>query len=106
MANRLLYIPAKKNGGILYNWDAIIDARDMAPEGFHVADEEDWANLLGYIVNNAGGALKGFQGWTPPNTGAVNSVAFNCVPSGKRNADGSFVGRKTESYHWIKNINT
>jgi uncharacterized protein (TIGR02145 family) len=107
MGNRILYLPAK-GYGILYNWYAIIDTSEIAPSGFHVANESDWASLLGYLggLSGSGGSLKAFSNWEAPNTGASNSQGFNCTPSGKRNPDGSFEGKKTMSYHWIKNINT
>ena len=50
-------IPAL-NTSVLYNWDAIVDVRDIAPTGFNIATEEDWADLLGYVGGMADGGGK------------------------------------------------
>ena len=51
--------------GKLYNWYAINDPRGLAPEGWHIAANEDWRalvkNLLGIDV--AGTKLKSAADW-------------------------------------------
>lgn len=93
-ANYLVY-------GNLYNWFAVTDPRGLAPEGWHVATDEDWNELeihLGMNVyekektgyrgesENTGGKLKikGISLWEAPNTGALNSVYFSALPAGNR----------------------
>ena len=61
--------------GKLYNWYAVNSGK-LAPKGWHVATEKDWAEL-----GRGGGALKATTGWNSPNTGADNSAAF-ALPGG------------------------
>jgi uncharacterized protein (TIGR02145 family) len=42
----------EKPYGILYNYYAVSDVRGILPEGFHLATDVEWSNL----VNAAGGA--------------------------------------------------
>jgi len=78
-----------------------------APEDFHVASENDWANLLGYMGGQdvAGGKLKSTTIYNPPNIGATDEYGFSATPSGKRSAIGDFFDRLYKGYYWIKNIN-
>ena len=93
--------------GILYNFPAITNISDVAPTGFHVASEEDWANLLGYFGGEdiAGGKLKSLINWHSPNTGATDEFGFSGTPSGKRSDIGAFFDKGDIGYYWIKNIN-
>ena len=80
--------------GYLYNWYAATDARNIAPEGWHVPTENDLETLLLTIdplatnpySNSAGGHLKesGFSNWFSPNTDADNSSGFTALGSGAR----------------------
>ena len=99
-------IPAL-NTSVLYNWDAIVDVRDIAPTGFNIATEEDWADLLGYVggMADGGGKLKALLNWTEPNTGATDEYQFEAYPGGTRNADGTFADADYKAYFWIKNTN-
>ncbi len=51
--------------GKLYNWYAVIDKRGLAPEGWHVAGDGDWALLINYLggENIAGNELKTSNTW-------------------------------------------
>lgn len=92
---------------MLYNWPAITDPRLIAPETYHVATEEDWADLLGYLGGEAaaGGKLKALLNWAEPNTGATDEVEFAAKPGGTRNADGTFADADYKAYFWVKNVN-
>jgi uncharacterized protein (TIGR02145 family) len=95
-----------KNGedyGHLYNWYAVNDARKLAPVGWHVASNAEWATLL---VNfggeaNAASRLKetGAAHWELPNTG-TDSGGFKALPGGNRAIDGVYYRLTTNAYWW------
>ena len=85
--------------GYLYNWYAVNDIRNIAPEGWHVPTDEEWKELemylgmsqteaddTGYRGTNEGGKLKeaGTTHWETPNTGATNETGFSALPGGCR----------------------
>jgi len=106
--------------GLLYNWYAATDSRNIAPTGWHVPTDAEWTTLSTYLGGEsvAGGKLKeiGFLHWETPNTGATNETGFNASGSGKRLSDGSFADltynwyswsstSKNSTKSWIRNIN-
>ncbi|MFN8254837.1 MAG: fibrobacter succinogenes major paralogous domain-containing protein [Bacteroidales bacterium] len=78
--------------GRLYNWFAISDNRNIAPDGWHVATDADWKLLVTYLggENVAGKKLKevGMDHWQSLNTKATNETGFSALPGGAR-----FVGK-------------
>ena len=90
--------------GKLYNWYAVHDPRGLAPEGWHVASDNDWNTLADFLGGwqVAGGKLKdaGYLHWSQPNTGGMNNVLFTATPAGMRNGDGSFTGVNATAYWW------
>ncbi len=91
--------------GRLYNWYAVGDSRNIAPEGWHVPTDEEWkqletylgmsqaeADAIGWRGTDEGGKLKeaGTTHWQSPNTGATNESGFTALPGGYRNLNGSF----------------
>ena len=87
--------------GKLYNWYAVHDSRDLAPEGYHVATAEDWNILEEYLggADIAGGKIKSVNHWLQPNVGALNESGFSALPSGY-NWNGLFYGLNAESIWW------
>ncbi|MCP4704678.1 MAG: hypothetical protein GY865_08720 [candidate division Zixibacteria bacterium] len=88
--------------GRLYNWHAVDDSRNIAPEGWHVPTDAEWQTLVDYLggVSVAGGKMKetGTTHWDSPNTGATNESGFSGLPGGYRyGTTGPFyyVGRTT-----------
>ena len=87
--------------GKIYNGFALTDERGLAPEGWHIATEEEWNDLIDCLGGTevAGGKLKisGTQYWTSPNIGsgvtgkASNSSGMSLLPDGFREgANGNF----------------
>lgn len=80
-----------QNGNIyghLYNWQAAIDPRGLAPSGWHIPSETEFNQLIECIGGEyAGGKLKetGFSHWVSPNTGATDLYGFTALPAEFRN---------------------
>jgi uncharacterized protein (TIGR02145 family) len=72
--------------GRLYNWHAVNDIRNLAPEGWHIATEAEIRELIAYVgaEDVAGGRLKesGTAHWKSPNTNATNQFGFTALPGG------------------------
>ncbi len=91
--------------GILYNWYAVSDGRELAPKGWHVPSASEWQVLTNYLGGDkiAGGSLKekGVDHWVRPNTGANNSSYFAALPAGYRGfVDGNYSSMGYGSYFW------
>lgn len=94
--------------GLLYNWFAVNDARNIAPEGWHVATRSEWIALNSYLAPNAGGQLKdtGTTYWFSPNEGATNETGFTALPGGERGYQGVFGALHQEAYFWTSTEST
>jgi uncharacterized protein (TIGR02145 family) len=103
--------------GRLYNYNAVMDERGLAPEGWHVATDAEWRQLEQYLgmsqeeagVNglrgtdqNIGGKLKesGYIHWYEPNTGATNESGFTALPGGYRQHYTTFIGIRKVGVWW------
>ncbi|MEI6752953.1 MAG: FISUMP domain-containing protein [Paludibacter sp.] len=90
--------------GLLYNWYAVADTRNITPTGWHVPTDVEWTTLTTYLGGEvvAGGKLKeiGTLNWTFPNTGATNETGFYALPGGDRFYDGTFFGIGYYGYWW------
>jgi uncharacterized protein (TIGR02145 family) len=82
--------------GRLYNWYALNDSRNIAPEGWHIATDAEWTTATNLLGGDpiAGGKLKevGTTHWLSPNTGATDEVGFTALPGGYRSAVGVYLG--------------
>ena len=94
----------KASFGALYNWYAVDDLRNIAPEGWHVPTNTEWTTLVTYLggTNIAGGKLKetDTSHWITPNTGSTNISGFTALPGGNHNNDGSFNNIGSGGYWW------
>ncbi len=90
--------------GKLYNWYAVNDPRGLAPVGWHVPTNVEWAILETCLDGStlAGSKLKetGFTHWVSPNSGATNTNGFSGLPGGTRDNTGSFGGIGNNGYWW------
>lgn len=80
--------------GLLYNWYAATDVRNIANDGWHVSTHIENQVLETYLGGAAiaGAKLKetGIIYWLSPNSGSTNEVGFNARGSGYRNGVGGF----------------
>jgi uncharacterized protein (TIGR02145 family) len=101
--------------GKLYNWQAVADARDIAPAGWHIPTDAEWKVLEIYLgmsqtdadgINwrgtDEGGKLKesGGQHWEDPNLGATNESGFAALPGGFRLNAGNFADLHHSGIFW------
>ncbi|MBN2410806.1 Ig-like domain-containing protein [candidate division KSB1 bacterium] len=91
--------------GALYNWFAVTDGRNIAPEGWHVPSDAEWQILTDYLggASEAGGKMKetGTEYWNSPNSGATNESGFTALPGGFRSyLDGVFYSLRNNAHFW------
>ena len=100
---------ANSQYGVLYNWYAAADVRNIASVGWHVPTKANFETLMTYLdpggtgsVNDAGGYLKemGTDYWAAPNTGATNTTNFNGRGAGFRFHTGGFSNIKWNLRFW------
>ena len=99
--------------GKLYNWYAVNDPRQLAPEGWHIPKDSEWIELTTYIGSRlhfgdwrdkslalyAGKLMKSKEGWSGLGNG-TNDSSFNGTPGGMRGRDGIFFGSKKYGSWW------
>jgi len=107
--------------GKLYNWYAVVDTRNIAPVGWHVATYVEWTTLINYLIANGynyDGTTTGYKiakalaattDWTTytgvgtigNNLSLNNSSGFSAVPGGCRYyGDGTFYYLGSYGYWW------
>jgi len=90
--------------GKLYNYYALIDNRNICPQGWHIPSDAEWNLLCKFIGDDSlvGGKLKemGFTHWINPNINATNESGFTGLPGGYRTANGNFEGFGMDAYWW------
>jgi uncharacterized protein (TIGR02145 family) len=99
--------------GKLYNWFAVNDPRGLAPEGWHVPNDEDWEILINYLGGKEAAycKMKSKTGWKNYGIGATGKVTnesgYSAMPGGMRDNEGFFdilhiEGNDYDSYWWLK----
>jgi uncharacterized protein (TIGR02145 family) len=98
--------------GRLYNWEAVNDARNIAPSGWHVPYDEDWKQLemclgisqsevdqLGWRGTDVGSKMKKAETelW---GSDATNESGFSALPAGYRTSTGAFDNMDLSAYFW------
>lgn len=77
-----------QHAGRLYNWYAVRDPRGLAPKGWHIPEDREWA------------ALEGFLGGREFAARRLGAISFNPLFGGSRNCLGSFFGVGTLGFFW------
>ncbi len=70
-----------KNGkkyGKLYNWYAVNDLRELAPNGWHVPNDQEWITLKNELGTDAAKKMKNTSGWDSWNSGGEKIICSNC----------------------------
>ena len=102
--------------GRFYNWFAVNDSRNIAPEGWRVPSDVEWKQLEIYLGmspaeadsypawrgTDQGGKLKetGTTHWINPNAGATNESGLTGLPGGSRGNDGYFGYMRLYAHYW------
>jgi len=103
--------------GYLYNWYAVNDSRNIAPEGWHVPTDEEWKTLeqalgmsqseaddTGYRGTDEGSKLADRADlWTDgnlENNTAFGESGFSALPAGYRDYYGLFDGLGSYALFW------
>ena len=78
----------KTNGekyGKLYNWYAVKDLKGLAPTGWHIPSDDEWAHLIENLggKDTAGPKMKQKEGWNNDGNGN-NESGFSGLPHGYR----------------------
>jgi uncharacterized protein (TIGR02145 family) len=95
--------------GKLYNWYAVSNPKGLAPAGWHIPTDAEWATLVNYLGGpaTAGRKLKeiGMAHWLSDNNGtttSTNSSCFTALPGGFRDggANALFSNINQNGYWW------
>jgi len=101
----------KEDYGLLYNFYAVVDSRNLCPSGWHVPTEDEWKTLIAFEggVDSAGAKLKevGTEHWNGQNI-ATNRSGFSARGGGNRYIDLDGIGRyehfKNYGIFWTSSI--
>jgi len=87
--------------GKLYNWYAVNDPRGLAPAGWTLPADADWAQLAYYLGGKevSGGKLKSTSGWIGGDNG-TNEAGFTGLPGGYRVENGTFLNLGSIGTWW------
>ena len=95
--------------GKLYNFYATSDPRGLAPKGWHLPTDSEWAVLTDYLTINEhsgteGKALKSTSGWSDKKDGTTGNgtddYGWNALPGGYRYGFGEFSSIGYSVYWW------
>ncbi len=99
-------IQYNKPFGILYNWYAASDSRNICPDGWHVPDDTEWFELVNYLGGSQKAIPKiksvGNYYWGNHNDSSTNITGFSCLPNGVRYENGRFEGFGSNALFWTK----
>jgi len=109
--------------GLLYNYYAVKDSRNICPVGWHVPSVSEWDTLIEYLARSNFGfngdgediakSLASAYGWISDNTtsGTVghdqqlnNLTGFSATPSGHRVGWGVFGEKGKQAIYWSSSL--
>jgi uncharacterized protein (TIGR02145 family) len=117
-------IANKDTYGALYNWLAVMDNRNLCPEGWHIPSDTEWKTLevfegmtqaqadgTGLRGTDQGTRLKSNTGWNNNGNG-TNTSGFSALPGGLRDSNtgdyvsagdfGSWWSTSDNIYPWLR----
>ena len=89
--------------GRLYNWYAVTDSRNLAPEGWHLPSSDEIIELVNSLKGDtiAAAKMKMDSGiWLNSVASTTNESGFSALPSGYRYHDGTFHTFGSNGYWW------
>ncbi len=114
--------------GKLYNWYAVADPRGLCPEGWHVPTDDDWTEMLNYVIgqgypnvdnnpNGTGSALRSCRQIDSPlggdcdtsehprwdqwhNNQGFDAFGFSGLPGGTRYHQGGYYALGNYAFWW------
>lgn len=98
------YFMNDKSKGVLYNWYAVNDPRGLAPDGWHIPNDGEWATLSSYLGGDdfSGKKMKSKTDWLNNGNG-TNESGFNGFPRGIREFEnGSFCYFGVSGFWWSR----
>jgi uncharacterized protein (TIGR02145 family) len=92
--------------GKLYNWYAVNDPRELAPVGWKLSNDADWAMLINHLggPGAAGIKMKSNNRWIDGNNG-TNDTGFTGFPGGYRIENGKFINIGSIGTWWSTSEN-
>jgi len=97
--------------GALYNWNAVIDNRQLCPQGWHIPSHLEWGQMEAfagmefseslvwtYNYGNVGDAIKSAE-WNCPAWNGQNVFGFSALPAGYR-TNGGYDSFGSFGYWW------
>ena len=72
----------------MYNFFAVCDERCLAPDGYHIATDNEWLELIRSVGVYPCDKLRSKNGWGLRK--GTDIIGFSALPSGFREGDGSF----------------
>jgi uncharacterized protein (TIGR02145 family) len=119
-----LYDANSNAPGLLYNWYAVVDSNEIAPEGWHIPTDDDWKVLEKYLGmtqlqtdsiswrgKDQGDQLKikGLKGWKRyEDVWPTNKSGFTALAGGCRLQDGVWAdpGLSATGFWWTATENS
>jgi len=91
--------------GKLYNWYTLADSRNIAPKGWHLPSDEEWAILIDFLGGEAvaGDKLKEADINLWIDESSTNESGFTALPGGSRDDSGIFEDAGDAGYWWTTN---